>query len=118
MNVGVRKLRDGLSRHLVAVRGGEEITVTDHGKPVARLVPYDAESGLEKLIAPALLRALKMRARRRGSSIEAELNEMAELGVEHSEDDAPKMRNGIPVLTGAPGHVITDELVAEHLDDW
>ena len=37
--VGVRELRDGLSRFLAGVRAGTEITVTDHGKPVARLVP-------------------------------------------------------------------------------
>ena len=38
-SVGVRELRDGLSRHLASVREGTEITVTDHGKPVARIVP-------------------------------------------------------------------------------
>lgn len=37
--VGVRELRDGLSRHLARVRDGVEITVTDHGKPIARIVP-------------------------------------------------------------------------------
>lgn len=55
MNVGVRELRDGLSKHLAAVRAGEEITVTDHGTPVARLIPYDAPSGLERLIAAGLV---------------------------------------------------------------
>ena len=35
MNVGVRELRDGLSRHLATVREGHTITVTDHGRPVA-----------------------------------------------------------------------------------
>lgn len=48
--IGVRELRDGLSRHLAAVRAGTEITVTDHGKPVARITPIDAESGLEALL--------------------------------------------------------------------
>ncbi|UJP11051.1 hypothetical protein L2X99_05535 [Microbacterium sp. KUDC0406] len=47
-----------------------------------------------------------------------ELNEMAEFGLEHFNEAAPRMRNGIPVMAGSPGHVITDELVAEHLDDW
>lgn len=37
--VGIRELRDSLSRHLASVRDGAEITVTDHGKPVARIVP-------------------------------------------------------------------------------
>ena len=38
--IGIRELRDGLSRHLASVRDGEEIIVTDHGKPVARITPY------------------------------------------------------------------------------
>lgn len=37
--VGIRELRDGLSRYLAKVRDGVEITVTDHGKAVARIVP-------------------------------------------------------------------------------
>lgn len=43
-SVGVRELRDGLSRHLALVRAGSEITVTDHGKPVARLVPIENDA--------------------------------------------------------------------------
>ncbi len=51
MNVGVRELRDGLSRHLATVREGHTITVTDHGRPVARIVPVEVPSKLERLIA-------------------------------------------------------------------
>jgi prevent-host-death family protein len=51
MQVGVRELRDGLSRHLAAVRQGQTITVTDHGRPVARIVPVDSPTALEKLVA-------------------------------------------------------------------
>lgn len=36
---GVRGLRDNLSRYLDRVRAGEELTVTDRGRVVARLVP-------------------------------------------------------------------------------
>lgn len=50
-NVGVRDLRDNLSRHLKAVKGGQEVTVTDHGRPVARLVPYGEPTRLDQLIA-------------------------------------------------------------------
>lgn len=50
MNIGVRELRDGLSRHLAEVRAGRTLTVTDHGRPVARLVPVDAPNALERLI--------------------------------------------------------------------
>ena len=55
MNVGVRELRDGLSRYLASVRDGEEITVTDHGKPVAKLVPINQQSPLERLIAEGVV---------------------------------------------------------------
>ncbi len=51
MEVGVRELRDGLSRHLASVREGHTITVTDHGRPVARIVPVGAPTKLEQLIA-------------------------------------------------------------------
>lgn len=41
--VGVRELRDRLSSYLERVRGGEQIEVTDRGRPVALLVPLPAE---------------------------------------------------------------------------
>jgi prevent-host-death family protein len=49
--VGVRDLRDHLSRHLETVKNGGEITVTDHGKPVARVVPYKEPTRIEQMIA-------------------------------------------------------------------
>lgn len=36
--VGVRDLRDHLSAYLDRVKAGEVITVTEHGRPIARLV--------------------------------------------------------------------------------
>jgi prevent-host-death family protein len=51
MDIGIRELRDGLSRHLSAVREGGTITVTDHGRPVARIVPAGSPTRLEELIA-------------------------------------------------------------------
>ena len=39
--VAIRELRDGLSRHLAEVRAGRTVPVTDHGRPVARIVPID-----------------------------------------------------------------------------
>ncbi|HXZ44568.1 MAG TPA: type II toxin-antitoxin system prevent-host-death family antitoxin [archaeon] len=38
--IGIRKLRDELTRHLGRVRRGKRIVVTDRGKPVAVLMPY------------------------------------------------------------------------------
>ena len=54
--VGIRELRDTLSRQLARVRGGETVVVTDHGKPVARIVPIDAESPIERMIAEGFAR--------------------------------------------------------------
>ena len=48
--LGIRELRDGLSQHLALVRSGTEITVTDHGRPIARIVPVVADQ-LQALVA-------------------------------------------------------------------
>ena len=48
--VGIAELRDSLSRHIAAVKKGDEIVVTDHGRPVARIVPAGS-SKLDALIA-------------------------------------------------------------------
>ena len=50
MDVGIRELRAGLSRYVEQVKQGEEIVVTDHGKPVARLVPMNGERKIDRLI--------------------------------------------------------------------
>jgi antitoxin (DNA-binding transcriptional repressor) of toxin-antitoxin stability system len=39
--VGVRELRDHLSAYLERVKGGETFTVTEHGRPIAKLVRDD-----------------------------------------------------------------------------
>jgi prevent-host-death family protein len=61
--VGVRELRDGLSRYLAEVRTGQTVTVTDHGRPVARIVPVDQPTALERLIADGVVQ-LPARAKR------------------------------------------------------
>ncbi|MGH9380495.1 MAG: type II toxin-antitoxin system Phd/YefM family antitoxin [Thermoanaerobaculia bacterium] len=38
---GVAELKARLSLYLASVKEGEEVTVTDRGKPIARLVPLD-----------------------------------------------------------------------------
>jgi antitoxin (DNA-binding transcriptional repressor) of toxin-antitoxin stability system len=40
-----------LSEHLQRVDEGETIIVTDRGRPVARLVPYDTSSAVKRGIA-------------------------------------------------------------------
>jgi prevent-host-death family protein len=39
MSIGVAELKARLSAYLDKVKGGEEVLVTEHGRPVARLVP-------------------------------------------------------------------------------
>ncbi len=63
MDVGVRELRDGLSRHLASVRDGHTITVTDHGRPVARIVPVGVPTKLEQLIAEGKVTPARRRRR-------------------------------------------------------
>jgi prevent-host-death family protein len=53
-SVGVRELRNGLSRYLATVQNGESITVTEHGRPIARIVPASGPSALDRLIAAGL----------------------------------------------------------------
>lgn len=55
MEAGVRELRDNLSRYLTAVRAGTEVTVTDHGKAVARLIPLDEPRPIDRLIADGVV---------------------------------------------------------------
>jgi len=54
-SIGIRELRDGLSKHLAAVRQGATITVTDHGTPVARITPIGAPTALDQLIAEGIV---------------------------------------------------------------
>lgn len=37
VTVGVRELKNQLSSYLDRVKAGEEVTVTEHGRPIARL---------------------------------------------------------------------------------
>jgi prevent-host-death family protein len=63
-SVGIRELRDGLSKHIAAVRDGATITVTDHGEPVARISPIGVPTALERLIADGVVQ-LPVRSKRR-----------------------------------------------------
>ncbi len=71
MNIGVRELRDGLSRHLAQVRAGHTVTVTDHGVPVARIVPIGAPSALERLVADGRVTLAKQPKRPAGRRVKA-----------------------------------------------
>jgi prevent-host-death family protein len=75
--VGIRELRNNLSRYLAAVRKGEEVLVTDRGKPVARIVKEPSakspdREALRRLAARGLVR-LPTRERTRDVPLPLEL---------------------------------------------
>ena len=50
--VGVRELRQNLSKYLRRVQQGERLEVTEHGRPVAVLAPLgEPRSAMERLVA-------------------------------------------------------------------
>ena len=59
MEVGIRELRADLSRWLKRVENGEEILVTDRGRPIARITSANGRSKLDDLIARGLVRPAK-----------------------------------------------------------
>ena len=65
VEVGVRDLRNGLSRHLARVRDGVVITVTDHGRAIARLMPLSGERTIDRLVAEGLVTPAATRLRER-----------------------------------------------------
>ena len=57
----IAELKASLSRYLAAVKAGEEVVVTERGRPIATISPISASSGdeeerLHRLAARGLLR--------------------------------------------------------------
>jgi prevent-host-death family protein len=57
MDVGVRELKAKLSEYLAAAAAGEDVVVTDRGRPVARLVPFGSTSTVDRGIADGWIEA-------------------------------------------------------------
>lgn len=72
MEVGVRELRDNLSRYLDRVRAGEEVVVTDRGRAIARVLPIGAERVLDRLIAEGVVTPARRPKRRASRPIKSE----------------------------------------------
>ncbi len=49
--VGIRELRNSLSRYVERVKRGELLVVTERGKPVARIIPAGVPERLARLMA-------------------------------------------------------------------
>ena len=48
--VGIRELKENLSKYMAKVKGGQSIVITEHGKPVGRIIP-EAQSLEERVDA-------------------------------------------------------------------
>lgn len=80
--VGIRALKQNASAVVAKAAGGTTVTITDHGRPVARLVPIPA-SELEGLIAagrgrPARRRISDLAPPRPGPDLSGTLREQRE----------------------------------------
>lgn len=65
--VGVAQLRRDLKGWLSRVKDGDEVVITDRGRPVARLTGVDGSTVLEQLVAEGRVRELRgNRPRARG----------------------------------------------------
>lgn len=58
-STGVADLKARLSEYLSRVKAGEEVLVTDRGRPVARLVPVDTRADPDDEAETARLRAME-----------------------------------------------------------
>lgn len=69
--VGIRELRDHLSRYLEEVQQGNDVIVTDRGRAIAQIVPMSGETTLDRLIREGRVTPAKVRERSRPTPIEA-----------------------------------------------
>jgi prevent-host-death family protein len=63
LEVGVRELRNNLSRYLDRVQAGEEVVVTDRGRAIARMLPLSGERTIDRLVARGLVTPAKQAKR-------------------------------------------------------
>jgi prevent-host-death family protein len=62
--IGVYELKNRLSAVLEEVLAGKEVTVTKHGRPIARIAPVTAPGMEDRVAAVAAIHALGDTARR------------------------------------------------------
>lgn len=63
VRVGVRQFRTELSKWIERACAGQEVIITDRGKAVARLLPVEGRSTLERLIEEGLATPPRVPAR-------------------------------------------------------
>lgn len=79
---GIRDLRDHLSRYLERVQAGEQFTVTDRGRPIARLIAVDEAGAFDRLVAEGLVTPATTRERHRPQTRVAATGRVSELVAE------------------------------------
>jgi prevent-host-death family protein len=59
ITTGVKEVKNNLSRYLAQVKTGEEILITDRGKPIARIVRENlGRRTLQETLAPLIRKGL------------------------------------------------------------
>jgi prevent-host-death family protein len=59
VEVGIRELRNNLSRYLERVQAGDEVLITDRGRAVAWVLPLSGARTLDRLIADGVVTPAK-----------------------------------------------------------
>ena len=88
ITAGVRDLKDNLSKYLKSVKNGVGILITEHGKPIARILPEpqrkkSLEEQLAPLVADGLIHFQTTKLRKtKGPSIELKGKTLSEMVIE------------------------------------
>jgi prevent-host-death family protein len=76
-HVALSEAKDHLSEFVAAAEAGQEITITRHGKPAARLVAVDAQPDVRNAAKrAAIMRLTEIRAELRARGMTATVEEM------------------------------------------
>jgi prevent-host-death family protein len=64
LEVGISEFRDNMREWLDVVRSGDDVILTDRGRPVARLIPAGALPPYERLVAEGIITPARQPRRR------------------------------------------------------
>ncbi|MDO8141560.1 MAG: type II toxin-antitoxin system prevent-host-death family antitoxin [Candidatus Brocadiales bacterium] len=64
---GIKEIRDNFTQYLKRVKRGEEIVVTERGKPVALLKPIPEGEGVQEKLESAAMKGLVRLPQREGN---------------------------------------------------
>jgi prevent-host-death family protein len=59
LSAGIKDLKNNLSRYLSRVKNGEQLRITERGRPIARIVPEDSpKASTAELLRPLINKGL------------------------------------------------------------